>query len=326
MTLLEPAEPDAPVSADEPPRGRPRGNRAASWRGVARQLVRPPVRELTAAEAIRRAALGCLAMLMLATLADATVVGMLRHDRAQAQAFDRLRSDLANGTAPVGQTDVDGRLLDLGAPLSILSIPAIGLKEVVLEGTTSSVLAQGPGHRRDSVLPGQAGVSIIAGRRAGYGADFSRLDELARGDVINVVGSQGVQSFEVVGARRPGDPVPVLKAGASRLTLMTASGPPFLPKDVLRVDAMLTSKVQPAPAPVLSSASLGADEAPMAGQRDIGLPLFLWAQLLLLSLTGVVVLRRLWGRWQTWVVAVPLLGLASLGVGHQFALLLPNLM
>ena len=143
---------------------------------------------------------------------------------------------------------------------------------------------------------------------------------------ITVITGQGVQSFEVTGVRSTGDPVPALADGASRLTIMTATGAPFLPSDALRIDASLVSKTQPAPTPVLGPASLSDAEQPMRGMRDIGLPLYLWSQLLLVGLIGVVVLRRLWGRRQTWMVAVPLLGLASLGVGHQLALLLPNLM
>ncbi|MFT2675577.1 hypothetical protein ACMWQR_28500, partial [Escherichia coli] len=72
------------------------------------------------------------------------------------QLRDMFRAQLQAGTAPVSEGDFEDNLLKDGVPVAILSIPQLGIDEVVAEGTTSGVLMKGPGHRRDTVLPGQA--------------------------------------------------------------------------------------------------------------------------------------------------------------------------
>ena len=53
----------------------------------------------------------------------------------------------------------------------MLDIPAIGIANmVVVEGTSPENLTLGPGHLRDTPLPGQAGISVVFGRRATFGA------------------------------------------------------------------------------------------------------------------------------------------------------------
>ena len=49
---------------------------------------------------------------------------------------------------------------------------------VVVEGTTPGEPDAGPGHLRDTPLPGQAGVSVVFGRRATFGAPFASLPQL----------------------------------------------------------------------------------------------------------------------------------------------------
>lgn len=271
-------------------------------------------------------AVGLLALLLLSLVLEVSVVGSVRHARAQAEAYQELRYTLAAATAPVGQVDLDGRPLSLGTPIGLIEIPRIGVDEVILEGTTGEVLTGGPGHRRDTPLPGQAGVSLLFGRQAGYGGPFADLDRLVAGDTITVTTGQGVHTFAVTGLRRAGDPVPTPATDQSRLTLVTAAGSPFLPDDALRVDADLVGDVVPTPARVLGPASLTPAEEVMAGDRGAALPLFLWSELLLLALVGVAVLRRFWGRWHSWIVGLPVLVLCVAQVDHQLVvLLLPNL-
>ena len=98
------------------------------------------------------AALCVLAALLIGFAANLTVLGHLQHARDQSTAYDELREQLALGTAPVGQTTYDGRAVAPGAPVALLRVPVLGLREVVAEGTTSQVLMSGPGHRRDLSL------------------------------------------------------------------------------------------------------------------------------------------------------------------------------
>ena len=91
-----------------------------------------------------------------------TLVSQVQHARAQQVAYAQFREELAQATAPTGQLDFNGELLALGAPVATMTSPDLGLeREVVFEGTTGDVLMKGPGHRRTTVLPGQAGVSVI---------------------------------------------------------------------------------------------------------------------------------------------------------------------
>ncbi|MFD1273890.1 sortase domain-bontaining protein [Streptomyces kaempferi] len=69
----------------------------------------------------------------------------------------------------MAQTDQQGDLLAPGTPVALIDIPAAHLHQVVLEGTDSGVLTDGPGHRRDTPLPGQSGTSVLMGRAAAYG-------------------------------------------------------------------------------------------------------------------------------------------------------------
>jgi sortase A len=65
-----------------------------------------------------------------------------------------------------------------GTPVALLEIPRLGLREVIVEGTSSDPMMSGPGHRRDTPLPGQVGTSVIAGWRATYGGPFRSIDQL----------------------------------------------------------------------------------------------------------------------------------------------------
>src|SRR5579859_1827281 len=90
----------------------------------------------------------------------------LQYDHAQHNAYANFRVELAEATAPTGPTDPANpqRLLASGAPVAVLSIPAIGVNAVVFQGTSPQVLESGPGHLRDSQMPGQPGTSVIFGR------------------------------------------------------------------------------------------------------------------------------------------------------------------
>jgi LPXTG-site transpeptidase (sortase) family protein len=271
--------------------------------------------------------LSILAALLLGFIAQLTLFGGLQHSRAQRMEYADFRGSLAQAKAPVGQVDDGGGLLTLGTPVAVLDIPRIGLHEVVGEGTTAGVLTAGPGHRRDTVLPGQAGTSVLLGRRAGYGGPFARIDTLRRGDRITVATGQGMHTFTVLGVRRAGDPQPAaLTTGQGRLTLVTASGPAYVPTDVVRVDAVLTSGAQPVPRMVIGTGALPPAEQAMGIDQGVLVPLVLWGQLLVAAALGVVWIRHRVGRWHAWVIAVPVLGFLGVTVADHAASLLPNLL
>jgi sortase A len=249
----------------------------------------------------------------------------LHHFRSQQVAYAALRGQLAAATAPVGGADSDGRPLAQGTPIAVLRVPAAGVREVLFEGTTAGVLEGGPGLRRDSAFPGQPGTSVVYGRQATYGGPFKHLGRVRPGDSVTVTTGQGTSTYRVIDRRLPGDLLPPpLAAGAGRLTLSTAEGSAFLPSGVFSLDADLVTPAQ-ARAPG-SPVALSAGELLMASDRSALVPVLLLAQLLLVLVLGLTWCLVRWGRWQTWVVALPVLGASALDLADQVGRLLPNLM
>lgn len=270
------------------------------------------------------AALTLLGTVLLAFLLHVTVIGQLRHARAQQTMFADFRAQLAEATAPVGQGDDRNKPLAVGTPVAVLQIPSLHVWEVVVEGTASGALRDGPGHRRDTVLPGQRGTSVIMGRRAAYGGPFADLGMLRPGAAVTVTTGQGTSTFRVRGLRRPGDPLPPQVGG--RLTLVTADGPRYLPTDILYADAELVSATQETPPRLFGSAALPRAERAMQGDGDAWVPLVGWGQLLLLAAAAVSWASSRWGARQAWVVGVPLLAVLGLTVADEVLRLLPNLL
>jgi LPXTG-site transpeptidase (sortase) family protein len=270
--------------------------------------------------------LGIVAALALSFLMELAVLGNLRHDRDQAKLAAEFRSELANAIAPVGPMGEGRKPLAAGTPVAILEIPRLRLREVVVEGTSSGTLMSAPGHRRDTPLPGQAGTSVIAGRRATYGGPFHSIALLRASDGITVITGQGTHSYTVLGVRRSGDPLPpALARGQGRLTLVTTDGPAFAPVDVLRVDAALVSAAQPRPAQ-LSSQALPAAEALMAGDSSALLVIVGWSLLLFAGAVATVWVRFHTGLWQAWLIGLPVLVVLGLTLFDEISTLLPNLL
>jgi sortase (surface protein transpeptidase) len=277
--------------------------------------------------ALIRAVLTLVFVLCVTLILQLTLVSKFQHSTSQSRAFDNYRANLARGTAPIGPTDEAGKELALGTGVGYLEIRAIGLEQVVLEGTTSGVLFDGPGHRRDTPLPGQVGTSVLFGRQASYGGPFSDLAELRPDDVITVTTGQGVFNFTVLGVRRDGDPAPAPPAaGTSRLLLITADGTPYLPGGVLRVDAQLDGEAVGGPARTIAPGALPANERLMAGDSSTLWALALWLQALIVLSVGAVWAWHRWGRSQAWIVFLPPMMLVGLAAAGEVARLLPNLL
>ena len=78
-----------------------------------------------------------------------------------------------------------------GSLLGRLQIPAIGLDQYVVEGTSSSQLSNGPGHYIGTALPGYTGNIAIAGHRTTFGAQFGRLGAVVPGDAMYLTTTGG---------------------------------------------------------------------------------------------------------------------------------------
>lgn len=266
------------------------------------------------------------AMLLMFTL-NLMLFSHLQHYVSQQRLSDDYRAQLQAGTAPVSEGDFEDVLLADGAPVGLLEIPRIGVREVIGEGTSAGTLQAGPGHRRDTVLPGQGGVSVLMGRAAADGGPFGRIQQLAPGDGLTVRTGQGLQKFEVIGLRYAGDPTPPApKSGESRLILQTARGAPYVPSGVAYVDARRIGTAQPSGARQTSSVSLPPEDKALATDTTT-----VWALVFALQFFIAVEIAAVWafrriGAQKTWIVFVPVLLLGGLFVADQVARLLPNLL
>lgn len=262
-----------------------------------------------------------IAIVCLWTIAQLLFLGSVSQDRAQELLYDRFRTDLAAATAPVGP------IVPVGEPVALLTIPRLGVEQVVVEGTASGDLLVGPGHRRDTPLPGQEGVSVVYGRAATYGGPFGRLTELRAGDVINVVVAQGRTKFRVLDVRRAGQPLPVPPdAGRARLTLVTGEGSGRLsgitPESAVYVDAEAAKAF---PAPSGRPATVPETEKAMASDPGAVPLLALCLGLLLALALGVVAACQRWPKALVWVIACPLVLAQSWLTTDVVMRLLPNL-
>lgn len=265
--------------------------------------------------------------LLLGFVAHVTLIGSLQHARAQYVLYQQLRTELALATAPLGQLDVDGVLVPNGTAVGLITIESIGVNEVFVQGTAAEDLMSGPGHRRDSVMPGQKGTAIIMGRQATYGGPFSGLPNLEIGDEITITTGQGESTYTVFAIRQEGDLLPEpLADGEGRLELVTADGIPLAPSGALHVDASLSSEVKETPSPVFTTEVLDPGELAMAADAGGWFSALFWFQWLAVAAIALRWVRARWGMWQTWVIAVPIL--LALGAATAGAVMttLPNLL
>lgn len=270
-------------------------------------------------------ALSLFAFVMFVLLTNLTLVSQLQHYNAQNHLYDELRLGLAEGSTPIGQLAVNGKLVEPGTPIALLEIPKLGIREVVVEGTTASETQLGVGHRRDTPLPGQAGVSVLMGRAAAFGGVFGSIDQLAEGDEFTVTTGQGLSTYRVYGVRTKSTMLPVLESGQGRLTLITASGRPFMPTGVLRVDAELTSDVYGRPPVALASGGIAPAEEALAPDPSV---LFVLSWLLEALVAVTVLAVWAWKRWNhrgTWIAFGPPLVALAVACSGRITDLLPNL-
>jgi sortase A len=89
------------------------------------------------------------------------------------------------------------RRTQAGHALGRIRIPAIGLDQVVVDGTDGGSLRKGPGHYPSTPLPGAHGTVAIAGHRTTYGAPFRRIDRVRPGQAITVEMPYGRFAYRV---------------------------------------------------------------------------------------------------------------------------------
>lgn len=282
-----------------------------------------------------------LGVLFVWIIAFAFGLSSFKHAHAQAVLYSKFRQQLATDTAPLGARtclpidNPDGtsstKCVDtqLGAPVAVMDAPAAGLHhEVIVEGTSSTQLADGPGHYRTTPMPGQLGTVYVYGRSRLFGGPFHDIAAFRRGDVITFTTGQGESKYVVDDVRRAGDPIPNQADGHGHLWLATsdASGwrSGWAPARVLYVDATLQGTPFIDPGGRLSV--VPPSEEAMRGDTNALYQLVLWLPVLAMGGAVVVWAHHRWGGWQTWVVGAPVILAGLWGVTETAALFLPNLL
>jgi sortase A len=210
--------------------------------------------------------------------------------------------------------------LEEGQPAGVLTIPALNINQVIVEGANATDLLKGPGHMPGTARPGSLGNAVIAGHRTIAGSPFAHINLLRRGDHIIVVTPAGRYRYSViaVGTTRPGQRDPTSPNRHPRLTLVT-SGPSGSGRTYV-VGALRTPPNRlpiPRHPPTSSERGLSGDAAAIT-------PSILWG--LLLAAGFAVTFWAYWrfrGRhWSVYLLSTPvLLALTFVWYGNLIRLL-----
>jgi len=225
------------------------------------------------------------------------------------------------GTA--GLAALNGRTPPEGQPVAILDVPAIGLRQIVVEGTSSLDLENGPGLLIGSAPPGTAGDVVIAGRRTTYGSPFAHLSALTKGTSVEVTGALGRFEYRVTGIKivSPGSPLPAGPTSAARLTLVT-SNPAVTATSLLLVTADLVGK--PVAKVPLTAAALPPTQFGLGGDGSAMTPAILWGEALIaVVLFAWFLSRRSRKTWLIYGITTPIVIAAAILCFANAAALLP---
>jgi sortase A len=145
-----------------------------------------------------------------------------------------------------------------GSAVGRIRIPTVGANFVVVKGTGTSELEDGPGIYPQTNFPGIPGTTAIAGHRTTYLAPFRNIDALRRGQPIVLEMPYARLYYTVIGSRvvLPTDVSVLDPVGYSRLVL-SACTPLFSASHRLIVFARLSSVVPLGAARIARASSIG---------------------------------------------------------------------
>jgi sortase A len=248
----------------------------------------------------------------------------LQEHRSQQQLYAQFRGLLAPASVVAPST---GGAIPTGTPVALLNVPTAGIHNVmVIEGTSSGDLLEGPGHLPNTPLPGQGGESVLVGKSTTAGAPFAHVAELHKGDAVTVRTGQGLFRFTVQRLLLPGIHQPAILANEGRLVLVTSAGPGgaggLEPSQTVEVEATLDGKAVASP-PHRPATVARAD---LPGQTDPAAWPFVALWLAGLALASAVV-WWLWSRWgllRAWILGAPVLLALLWSLSNEAMRLLPN--
>ncbi|MGC2694199.1 MAG: class D sortase [Candidatus Angelobacter sp.] len=137
--------------------------------------------------------------------------GMYRSQRTLEAEWERQASHVnAPGQPPISTDQMLTRVI----------IPKIGMDAIVVEGASRKELSEGPGHMKQTAMPGETGNAVITGHRDTF---FRHIYELIKGDQIQVRRNGHLFTYAVTGKRivMPEDVSVIKQTTDPQLTLIT---------------------------------------------------------------------------------------------------------
>ena len=216
----------------------------------------------------------------------------------------------------------NGHLPPEGAALGVVTIPSIGVNQVIVNGTSAADLMNGPGLMQGTSIPGTAGNAVIAARRVTFGAPFGSIGSLRIGQKITVVDGVGSFSYKVtrVHAVAIGQRDVVLPTTDNRITLVTSDSS-LVTGGRLVVQGKLVGRPTTVPSATVSvpSYDLGLSGDPAAGGLAV-----MWSLLTILVLVGAAfAVWRLRHPWLIYLFAAPVVLMCGLFACQSVARALP---
>jgi sortase A len=288
------------------------------WQALRVQLAVDDAVDEPSERVMLRVALICstIGLCLLAFLLYAFVFTGLQETRQQRALVNEFQT-------PQAEKLLTGHVPPEGQPVAVITIPTIGVRQVVVEGSSSADLLRGPGLMIGTAQPGTKGNAVIAGRRTTAGATFAHISTLHPGDSITVVTGLGKFHYRVdqVGTALVGERDPIGPTTSPRLTLVTSNSS-FLPSGREYVVAKLVSA--PAHAPVPRTAAPATQRA-LSGDVGSVVPSLLWSLVFGLALAATFVSYRLAPRhiWTVYLLSTPILVALALETFANLFLLLP---
>ena len=234
-----------------------------------------------------------------------------------------------------------------GSAVAVIKIPKLGVEKAVVSGTDVNDLKKGPGHYLNTPLPGQPGNAAIAGHRTTYGAPFGAINELVKGDPIQVATRQGRFTYRVTETKivDPSD-VSVLRTTKDNRLTLTTCHPRFSAAKRLIVVAVLdtspapaapTTATPPTTAPTnngknkastTTTANTVVDVAALSGADLSGtptdkFPALMWALITIAVALITWVVSQIKGRLLAYLIGTPIFFVCLFIFFENFSRLLP---
>ena len=134
------------------------------------------------------------------------------------------------------------RALEGGDPVGEIVVERLGLHTMMVDGTASSDLRRGPGLDERAALPGSGRLVYVAGHRTTFGAPFSAIETLRKGDTAELRLPYATFVYRVTGHRIvPADDTSVLRDTGREHLILQACHPRFFAHERYLVDARLVA-------------------------------------------------------------------------------------